>query len=144
MAPDWSTLITVFLGGGLVVALYQSLASAKLRRLHSQQTTRAKLLMIKVYVAGARASASHQQLQVQWSHQCAALFGEATYEAGEMGRGGPDLGELSNLLAGWLSQAPFVAFGIEEERKRKVIDLCSHLVRLEQCLERLVEAIPRG
>jgi len=143
VVPDWSTLVTGLVGGGLAVAIYQSLISAKFRRSHSQWAARAKLQTIKVYVAGAIASVSHEKLQIQWSHQCAALFGEAATNAAEMGKGGPNLDEISTLLAGWLSQAPFIGQGEEKDREKKADSLCALLAKLERCIENIIEAIPR-
>jgi len=139
---DWSSVIAGLIagfigGGGLGVAIYHSVESMWVRKARARRAARARLTMMKVYVAAATASADHQDRQIGWSQQCAGILGEVTANVDEMGRSGPDPEESSGLMAGWLSQALLI--GGDE---KKVNDLRSHLAKLRRCVDRTIEAIP--
>ncbi len=141
MIAQYQNLIIGLLGGGFLVKVGEWFLSGCQRSARSRRAVHAKLQTIRVYVTGARGNLAHQELQVQWSHQCAALFGEAAWDAIEMGRSVPDLAQLARLLGGWLSLAPVLGHGDRQERDEKVKNLYGHLTELDQTIERTMKLI---
>lgn len=137
--PDalWS-LIAAVIGGGVVALGSHYFAPAWLKKAHCRRAARAGLAAIGVYVSAAETIGKHQDLQQRWSQLCAETFGRVASDVAEMGKEGPDLGELGLLLAGWMSQAPFV-MGDEA----KIRSLECHLTRVGKCLDSIIEAVPR-
>lgn len=137
--PDaaWSLIAAVI--GGLVVAFISHyFAPAWLKKAHCRRAARAGLAAIRVYVSAAETIGSQQDLQQRWSQLCAETFGKVAADVAEMGKQGPDLSELGSLLAGWLSQAPFL-MGDDA----KISGLERHLTKVRTCLDSIIEAVPR-
>ena len=133
----WS-IVSAFLAAILVAVISHYIAPAWLTKAHCRHAARAGLQAIRVYVAGAKVIPAHQHLQTEWSHLCARTFGEVAANVAEMGKQGPDLAKVSELVAGWLSQAPFV-LGNDERVNRPG----QHLSNLERCLAQTIDAVPK-
>lgn len=136
----WSLVAAVaaVIGGVVVAFASHYFAPAWLKKAHCRRAARAGLAAIRVYVSAAETIGRHQDLQQRWSQLCADTFGRVAADVAEMGKGGPDLGELGSLLAGWLSQAPFV---MGDDAKISALEC--HLAEVATCLDSIVEAIPR-
>lgn len=128
MVQTAASLVSALIGGVVVAVTAQYLAPRWLRRSVARTSCRAGLQAIKVYVMGALEIPSHQHLQTEWSHICAARFGEVAAHAAELAPG-DELEDLATRLAGWLARAPFLA-GNDD----RVNELGEHLKGLERAL----------
>ena len=138
----WSVL-SPFVAAILVAVFSHLIAPAWLKKSHCRRAARAGLQAIRVYVAGASSIPSHQHLQTEWSQLCARMFGDVAANVAEMGTEGPDLKGPSSLLAGWLSQAPFLGNPDKKIVDQNVARLSQHLGQFEDSLSQTIDAIPQ-
>lgn len=128
MIQTVASFVFALIGGFVAAVTSNYFAPRWFRKSVARTSCKAGLQAIKVYVMGALEIPSHQHLQTEWSHICAARFGEVAAHAGELAAGS-ELEDVATRLAGWLARAPFLSGSNE-----KVEELRGHLAGLDEKL----------